>query len=81
MTTTYIFLLSRYRTFIWNYQLNLYGRFSFIMASPLAEPTMADPMLLEKIDKLFELNIGQYVDLPQVRPGLLLDRQVLRSCD
>ncbi|KAL9634991.1 MAG: hypothetical protein Q9164_003748 [Protoblastenia rupestris] len=27
---------------------------------------LADPKLLEKIDKLFELNIGEYVDLPQL---------------
>ena len=28
---------------------------------------LADPKLLETIDKLFEYNIGKYVDLPQVR--------------
>lgn len=27
---------------------------------------LGNPKLLEKIDKLFELNIGQYVDLSQV---------------
>ena len=27
---------------------------------------LADPALLEAIDKLFELNIGEYVALPQV---------------
>ena len=27
---------------------------------------LADPLLLETIDKLFELNIGEYVALPQV---------------
>lgn len=27
---------------------------------------LADPVLLETIDKLFEYNIGEYVDLPQV---------------
>lgn len=30
--------------------------------------SLADPALLEKIDKLFELNIGEDVALPQVRP-------------
>ena len=29
--------------------------------------SLADPALLEKIDKLFELNIGEDVALPQVR--------------
>ena len=28
----------------------------------------ADPNLLETIDKLFELNVGDYVALPQVTP-------------
>ena len=27
---------------------------------------LADPVLLEKIDKFFELGIGEYVALPQV---------------
>lgn len=31
------------------------------------ERSLADPRLLETIDKLFELNIGEYVALPQVR--------------
>lgn len=31
---------------------------------------LADPKLLEAIDKLFELNIGEYVALPQVRNPL-----------
>ena len=29
--------------------------------------SLADPVLLEKIDKFFELGIGEYVALPQVR--------------
>lgn len=33
-----------------------------------ANISLADPALLEKIDKLFELNIGEDVALPQVRP-------------
>lgn len=33
-----------------------------------AKISLADPALLEKIDKLFELNIGEDVALPQVRP-------------
>ena len=28
---------------------------------------LADPTLLEAIDKLFELNIGEFVALPQVK--------------
>lgn len=32
-----------------------------------ANISLADPALLEKIDKLFELNIGEDVALPQVR--------------
>ena len=28
--------------------------------------TLADPKLLEAIDKLFELNVGEFVALPQV---------------
>ena len=35
-----------------------------IMASQPAN--LADPVLLEKIDKFFELGIGEYVALPQV---------------
>lgn len=31
---------------------------------------LADPKLLEAIDRLFELNIGEYVALPQVRSFL-----------
>lgn len=27
---------------------------------------LADPVLLEKIDKLFACNIGDYIDLPQL---------------
>ena len=30
--------------------------------------TLSDPTLLEKVDKLRDLNIGQHVPLPQVRP-------------
>ena len=29
--------------------------------------SLADPVLLEKIDKFFELGIGEYVALPQVQ--------------
>lgn len=29
--------------------------------------TLSDPTLLEKVDRLRELNIGQHVPLPQVR--------------
>ena len=36
------------------------------MANAINQPEFAEPQLLEKIDKLFELNIGEYVDLPQV---------------
>ena len=36
---------------------------------------LADPVLLEKIDKFFELGIGEYVALPQVQYNL-----TLRSC-
>lgn len=37
---------------------------------------LADPVLLEKIDKFFELGIGEYVALPQVRyhPAILYGR-------
>ena len=28
---------------------------------------LAEPKLLETIDKLFEFNIGDHIDLPQVR--------------
>ena len=37
------------------------------MGSTVDDHELADPKLLEKIDQLFELNIGEYVDLPQVR--------------
>ena len=30
------------------------------------EGELSDPKLLDKIDKLFEANIGEYVELPQV---------------
>jgi len=36
------------------------------MASNPGAKELASPKLLEKIDKLFELNIGEYVALPQV---------------
>ena len=36
------------------------------MAGPSKDRHLADPKLLETIDKLFELNIGEYVALPQV---------------
>lgn len=36
------------------------------MASHPAMTGLADPVLLSKIDKFFELGIGQYVNLPQV---------------
>ena len=29
-------------------------------------PQLADPKLLQKIDKLFELNVGDSINLPQV---------------
>lgn len=42
---------------------------------PLAGTTdingFTDPRLLETIDKLFELNVGDSVALPQVSPPLL----------
>ena len=36
------------------------------MADVPSTNKLADPVLLEAIDKLFELNIGEYVALPQV---------------
>ena len=36
--------------------------------------SLANPILLETIDKLFEYNIGEYVDLPQVNTPLFLSR-------
>ncbi|CAG8902290.1 unnamed protein product [Penicillium egyptiacum] len=33
---------------------------------PRAGPMLADPLLLEKIDKLFACNIGEYISLPQL---------------
>lgn len=36
------------------------------MAGSSNQRSLADPKLLEVIDKLFELNIGEYVALPQV---------------
>ena len=36
------------------------------MVSATQGQNLADPKLLETIDKLFELNIGEYVELPQV---------------
>lgn len=41
-----------------------------------ANISLADPALLEKIDKLFELNIGEDVALPQVRPRWLEDCKI-----
>lgn len=41
-----------------------------------ANISLADPALLEKIDKLFELNIGEDVALPQVSPWWLENRQI-----
>ena len=50
------------------------------MGTTKEEQQLADPKLLEKIDKLFELNIGEYVDLPQVsEPSPTLPMQVLTS--
>ena len=36
------------------------------MADKSLADGLADPMLLETIDKLFQHNIGEYVSLPQV---------------
>ena len=53
------------------------GQKSPTLLQPEMEPTMAndssanslaDPILLETIDKLFQHNIGEYVSLPQVGP-------------
>ncbi len=38
------------------------------MADKSSAKTLADPLLLETIDKLFQHNIGEYVSLPQVSP-------------
>lgn len=38
------------------------------MAGNSSAKSLADPVLLETIDKLFQHNIGEYVSLPQVRP-------------
>ena len=35
-------------------------------ATTIAASKHADPKLLNKIDKLFALNIGEYVGLPQL---------------
>ena len=35
-----------------------------------ATSKLADPTLLEAIDKLFELNVGEYVALPQVKHSI-----------
>lgn len=43
--------------------------------------SLADPALLEKIDKLFELNIGEDVALPQVRPWWLENRKIAAKSD
>lgn len=43
--------------------------------------SLADPALLEKIDKLFELNIGEDVALPQVRPWWLENRKIATKSD
>ena len=37
------------------------------MADTTPANDLADPKLLSKIDKFFELGIGEYVALPQVR--------------
>ena len=37
-----------------------------IMATKSTITGLADPSLLEKIDKLFACNVGEYVDLPQL---------------
>lgn len=39
-----------------------------IMAVNSSSNSLADPVLLETIDKLFQHNIGEYVSLPQVGP-------------
>lgn len=36
------------------------------MADNSSAKSLADPVLLEMIDKLFQHNIGEYVSLPQV---------------
>ena len=40
--------------------------------------SLADPLLLETIDKLFQHNIGEYVSLPQVS---LYDHLVTRCSE
>ena len=37
-----------------------------IMSSQKSASGLADPSLLNKIDKLFACKVGEYVDLPQV---------------
>lgn len=44
-----------------------------------ANISLAEPALLEKIDKLFELNIGEDVALPQVRPCWLENRKIVNQ--
>lgn len=38
------------------------------MENDAGDGSLADSGLLETIDKLFELNVGDYVALPQVSP-------------
>lgn len=38
------------------------------MDSNTGDGSFADSSLLETVDKLFELNVGDYVALPQVTP-------------
>ena len=45
------------------------------MADLSATSKLADPTLLEAIDKLFELNIGEYVALPQVKQNITKSSQ------
>lgn len=43
------------------------------MAELSATSKLADSSLLEAIDKLFELNIGEYVALPQVKQSVTIN--------
>jgi hypothetical protein len=33
---------------------------------PIKKEALADPVLLDKIDRLFACNVGEYIDLPQL---------------
>ena len=67
-------LLSLYITLIFNFVFAIIASIPSLISYSIrmitdknrANGSLADPHLLDKIDKLFACNVGEYIDLPQL---------------